>query len=297
MPINNIWGQPNDGKTAASDTTEVSIMSVLKGILDSVLGNGSLKPCAAVPTSYSQGGAIAINTVLFTLDCAQARSVSLQCVSMGTSGVVTMEWSNDNVTWIAATLFTPAYATAATITAAGIFVTPVLARYLRARMSTAATAGTTAFNAQQMDDTLAPWLASQPVTMAAAGTNLFGDVGLQYRANATGAATASAVQSPAATTAANLKNGAGRLLGVQLQNSAAAMRSVKIFNAVTPTMGTTAAAYEIDIPAGGRVDFNFPGGIAFGTALTWAVTSAKGLTDNTSTGLAANDVSGCIAWA
>ena len=64
-----------------------------------------------------------------------------------------------------------------------------------------------------------------------------------------------------------------------------------------PTLGTTSAAFEIDIPAGATVQFTFEGGIAFATAMTYSVTSAKGLTDNTATGLALNDVSGFFAFA
>jgi hypothetical protein len=136
---------------------------------------------------------------------------------------------------------------------------------------------------------------TQPALVA--GTAAIGDVGLQYRANATGAATSSPIMSGTTTASSNLKNGAGRIAGLYLQNSSAAVRSVKIFNAVAPTMGTTAAAFEIDIPAGGVASLDFPGGLGFATALSWAVTSAKGLTDNTATGLAANDVTGFIAWA
>lgn len=87
------------------------------------------------------------------------------------------------------------------------------------------------------------------------------------------------------------------MIGWQLQNSSTGVRSVKIFNASAPTLGTTAAAFEIDIPAGGRSEIQLPGGIGFATAITWSVTSAKGLTDNTATGLAANDVSGSFFFA
>lgn len=132
---------------------------------------------------------------------------------------------------------------------------------------------------------------------ATASTALMGDVGLEYRANATGAATTAAVMSPGATTATNVKNGAGRLVGLMLTNSSVALRSVKIFNVVAPTMGTTAAVFEIDLPANGTYMFNLEGGIGFSTAITWAVTSAKGLTDNTATGLVANDVTGAIFYA
>jgi hypothetical protein len=132
----------------------------------------------------------------------------------------------------------------------------------------------------------------------AAGTNAIGDVGVQYRASATGAASFVAVQSPATPAATVCKAGAGRLLGVQLQNSAAAIRSVKFWNTAqgSVTLGTTAAVFEVDIPAGGRVDFQLPGGIGFATAITYAVTGAKGLTDNTGS-LALNDVSGALFFA
>ncbi len=130
----------------------------------------------------------------------------------------------------------------------------------------------------------------------AAGTNAIGDIGVQYRANATGAATASSVLSPATPAATSLKASAGRILGWDLVNTSAGLRSVKIFNVASPTLGTTSAVFEIDIPAGARSTVQFPGGIAATTAIVYSVTSAKGLTDNTNTGLAANDVSGFIAW-
>lgn len=109
-----------------------------------------------------------------------------------------------------------------------------------------------------------------------------------------GGAGSVSVLSPATPAAATIKGSAGRLLGYQLQNSSASLRSVKLFNATAPTLGTTAAAFEIDLPAGAMVTFNLESGIGFANAITYSVTSAKGLTDNTSTGLAANDVSGAF---
>jgi len=135
------------------------------------------------------------------------------------------------------------------------------------------------------------------VTALPAGTSAIGDVGIQYRSNATGAASFVSVMSPATPAVGTIKAAAGRLLGCVLQNSAAAIRSVKLFNATAPTLGTTAALFEIDLPANGTVQFDFEGGLAFATAMTFSVTSAKGLTDNTSTGLALNDVSGFFAFA
>lgn len=131
-----------------------------------------------------------------------------------------------------------------------------------------------------------------------ASANLVGDVGQEYRANATGAASNAPVMSPATPAATVCKAAAGRLLGVMLQNSAAAIRSVKFWNTAqgSVTLGTTAALFEIDIPAGGAAFMAFEGGIGFATAITYAITGAKGLTDNTGS-LGANDVSGVLIYA
>lgn len=262
---------------------------------------------SALLTNYNVAGVIAINTVLMTLDLLNYSGVAIQCNSMGTTGAVTPEWSVDNATWVAATLNTPAGATATTFNAAGLWNLPRQARYLRLRLSTATTAGTTTINAERYVSLPQYWFATQPVsgtvtaTVAnatlAAGTAAIGDVGIQYRANNTGAASNVSVMSPATPAAATIKATAGRLLGYFLQNSSASLRSVKVFNVVTPTLGTTAAAFEIDIPAGAAVQLTTEGGIGFSTAMTYSVTSAKGLTDNTATGLALNDVSGFFAFA
>lgn len=131
----------------------------------------------------------------------------------------------------------------------------------------------------------------------AAGTNAIGDVGIQVRANATGAATVLPCQSPATPTVGTIKASAGRLLGYDLTNTAAALRYVKLFNATAPTLGTTAALIEIAIPAGATKTGALPAGMAFATAITHTVTSAKGLTNNTAAGLAAADVVGWFAFA
>ena len=120
---------------------------------------------AQVATTYTNPSAITINTVLATIDCAQWGTVSVQCAAMGTSGIVTPEWSNNGSTWAAATLTAPNGSTASTISAAGIWVTPVMGRYLRLRMSTASTAGTTTFALQALSEVTAiPQLATQPVS-------------------------------------------------------------------------------------------------------------------------------------
>lgn len=250
---------------------------------------------------YSASGAIPINTVILTADFSAFGAACIQCTSMGTSGVVTAEISNDGATWVAATLLTPAGATAATFNAAGMWVVPPIAHFLRLRMSAAASAGNTRIVLFQSTDSLQYWLATQPSSLASlpalvAGSALVGDVAIGYRAGAANAASFTNCMSPATPAVGTIKASAGRLLSVCLQNSSAALRSVKLFNATAPTLGTTAAAFEIDVPAGGFVSWGLEGGLAFGTAITFSVTSAKGLTDNTATGLAVNDVSGFFSF-
>lgn len=126
----------------------------------------------------------------------------------------------------------------------------------------------------------------------AAGTSAIGDVGIQYRASATGAGTPTNLNSPATPTVQTIKGSAGRLLGIYLVNSNAAARYLKVFNAVTPTLGTTSAVLDIAIPPNSAepIWIALEGGISFATAITVAITGARGVQDNTAITL--NDVTG-----
>lgn len=123
--------------------------------------------------------------------------------------------------------------------------------------------------------------ASQTVGLVA-GSAAIGDAGIQYRANATGAATLTNVNCPATPAAQQLKSGAGRLLSLTLTNTNAAARYLKIFNALSAsvTPGTTSALAEIAIPPGRSVVWTLEGGAAFSTGITVMVTAGQGLTNN-----------------
>jgi hypothetical protein len=124
-----------------------------------------------------------------------------------------------------------------------------------------------------------------------AGTSAIGDVGIQYRASATGAGTPTVLNSPATPAVQTVKGTGGRLIGFLLVNSNAATRYLKVFNVLTPTLGTTPATLDIPIPLSSNPVFiSFEGGIAFGTAITVAITGGRGTTDNTAITL--NDVTG-----
>ena len=113
---------------------------------------------------YSVAGVISSATILQVVDCAGYAGISIQCSSMGTSGVVTPEWSNNGSTWVGCTISTPAGADATTFNAAGLWIVPVRARYLRLRLSTGASGGTTTIAMVGLGIDPSTRLATQPVS-------------------------------------------------------------------------------------------------------------------------------------
>ncbi|CAB4139624.1 hypothetical protein UFOVP336_67, partial [uncultured Caudovirales phage] len=131
----------------------------------------------------------------------------------------------------------------------------------------------------------------------AAGTNAIGDFGVQYRANATGAASVANILSPATPAVQAVKASAGRLLSITATNTNAAARFIKIWNTASGgiTLGTTAALLEIGIPPNQTIQFVMEGGIGFATAISMAVTGGQGLTNNAA--ITVGDVTGIVAFA
>lgn len=131
----------------------------------------------------------------------------------------------------------------------------------------------------------------------AAGTNAIGDFGVQYRGSATGAASVTPVTSPLIPAGQSVKGSAGRVVGYDLENQATTRRFVKFFNATSVTMGTTSALFEVALDPAQSKTVSIPGGVGFATGIMIAVTSGRGLTDNTTTGVALGDVTGFVAFA
>lgn len=100
-----------------------------------------------LPFKFTQAGVIPINTVFFDWDVQDftCPGLALQVVSIGTTGVLTPEFSSDEVNWVAGYVepVGPTVLAQATITAAGLYQVPRLARFIRLRLTTATTAGAT----------------------------------------------------------------------------------------------------------------------------------------------------------
>lgn len=130
----------------------------------------------------------------------------------------------------------------------------------------------------------------------AAGTNAIGDVGVQYRANATGAASATNFVAAASTNPTVIKASAGRLLGYHLTNNATAVRLVKFHNQATAPTAGTGVVQTVGIPPnGGTVFLTIPGGIGFSTGI--AITTVTGAAATDATAVAENDIVGTFHYA
>jgi len=289
----------NTGVPSGTTTVTVAYITVKNHnkLEIGVMSDAEKIVAAAVPLqqfSYSVAGVIVINTDLMVLDCSQIRSLFIQCTSMGTTGVVTVQWANDAAFTapITATLLSESGATSTTFNAAVMRVTNVMARYCRLRLTTATTAGTTTLNVWGAQTPYTPVITTYQVAgsvsvAANAGTNLMGDVGQQYRANATGAASGAHVVSAATTNATIVKASAGRVLRWSFGNTSAVWQYVKLHNQTTlPTAGT-GVARTIAIPPGGRADGGLEGGVAFATGIGMTIVTGSPDADATATTLGA----------
>ena len=143
-------------------------------------------------------------------------------------------------------------------------------------------------NAVNDTSAAAPMPVTAVVTSQSAGTNLVGDTGVQYRANATGAATKFHLVSANTTNATVVKASAGRLVGYGIYNDNAATRCVKFHNqATTPTAGS-GVVLSMPIPPKWRAEMSIDGGISFATGI--AITTVTEIADNGTTAVGTGDL-------
>jgi hypothetical protein len=129
---------------------------------------------------------------------------------------------------------------------------------------------------------------TQPALVA--GTAAIGDVGIQYRANATGAASGTHLVSAATTNATIVKGSPGRVVGWSFGNTNAAWRYVKLHNQTTTPAAGTGVVRTIAIPPNGVNTFKIEGGIAFATGI--GLTTVTGAADADTAAVGLNDIVG-----
>jgi hypothetical protein len=80
------------------------------------------------------------------------------------------------------------------------------------------------------------------------------------------------------STAQVIKASAGILMGYYIYNPNSTAQFVQLYNtaAASVTVGTTNPLFMLTIPAGSAANLWTPGGITFGTAMSWAATSTAG---------------------
>jgi hypothetical protein len=121
-----------------------------------------------------------------------------------------------------------------------------------------------------------------------AGTAAIGDVGIQARTNATGAASKFHLVSAATTNATSVKAAAGRLLGWRITNTNAAFRYVKLHNTATAPTAGAGVVETIGVPPNTTVSGHVGVGSAFTTGI--GITTVTGATDADNTAVGAADL-------
>jgi hypothetical protein len=177
----------------------------------------------------------------------------------------------------------------------------VYGRYLRLRLTTAASAGTTALivNGYNID------IGQAQVQPVSGTVSISGTPTVSISANqvftpvpqaAQGTSTYHTLVSAATTNATSVKNSAGVISMLVLTNTSAAFKYIKLCNTTTaPTVGTTTPIFNIGIPPNSTITVDTgPFATRFSTGISYAITGAPALLD--ATVIAANDVLVNIAY-
>ena len=228
-------------------------------------------------------------------DAKSFNSVAIQIQTGAgiSAGVVTFEQTNDTtlspagngllVTEANSILASPLTSLTLAANATRLFIAPVIARYVRVRVSTAVVGGTVAATAV---------FSQQPF----AATTFSADVGLQARATTGGISTVWRLLSSAATTnGTSIKASSGRLFKICGLNNAASIRYLKLYNKVAPVVGADVPV--ITIPLRASAEFNIDLGVYghfFSTGISYAITGA--VADSDTTAIAAGDIVGMNIW-
>lgn len=167
--------------------------------------------------------------------------------------------------------------------------------YFRVRC-TAHTSGTASWLIGGSDADSEPVVVGPSAVALNAGSSLIGDVGLQARASATGAATIAKIAAAASTNTTLVKASAGRVLSVEVANVTAATVFLKLYNkASVPVIGTDIPVFVIPVAPNSARSISLAVGYAFSAGIAYAITG--GAADADASAVTAGALLGAIAYA
>lgn len=246
------------------------------------------------------------STTPLTIDTQGYSSIRFQIPVAGTASVLTPSWSDDGTNFFTGGGFNPvgggAFVATITNATAGGWTIPRLFRWFRLTAASTQTGGVIVSLSNAIGQPVNPTTTVAGTVTAnigtgsiAAGTNAIGDVGIQYRANATGQASIHHKIAAGSTNATNVKASAGRVVGWSAINTTASFRYIKLHNtAGTPTAGS-GVVLTIAIPPNSFN--NMPlggGGLGFATGI--AYTMVTGVLDADTAAVTANDIVFDLFW-
>jgi hypothetical protein len=234
--------------------------------------------------NYTATGAVAANTVLIgPIECDRFRQITLHSIALGTSSTLATEISNDATAgWVSAPFITQAGGIGGGSTSvAGMQAFDTLgSRFLRVRQNAAQTAGTTtlvAYASQQATPKLYQQVAVTGTPTVNAQLTQIGGVGSPVRFT---------LVSAASTNATSVKTSASNVAWMQISNTTASWRFVKMYNRNSaPTVGTDTPVFNLAIAPNSTIDHACAFlGMAFGSGVALAITGGSALLDATAVG-------------
>ena len=251
----------------------------------SVADNGGVRLADGMVITGTRSG-IQPGTVL-QFETTGYGSTVVQLVGTWT-GTVTFQVSNDTTSWFAVNAWAVAGGASpvTSATAVGQWVIPASGHFFRVQITTAGTGVVAAVAVQKNFSAWMP-LSTASFNIASVGAvAVTGGIALGTN-GATNGASVTTLISAASNNLTQLKGSLGRIHIIDIQNTVASIRYLKLFSlpSASVTMGATSATQNYSIPASGKLSIVTDLGINLGgTGISYALTGGSSLTDNTAIG-------------
>jgi hypothetical protein len=233
--------------------------------------------------TYNASGIISQNTILIgPITCSQFKEFAVEVSSLGTSGQIAPELSNDNTNWYSVYFTNGNSVYSGNASSTGIFnISTNGAFYFRIRLTVATTAGTTNLVAVAFQQPIPKSI--QSVNIAASSIGNLATTAIPTTANYSGFSTYHSLVSAASTNATLVSSGAHTIGTLILTNNSASWAYFKLCNTATaPTVGTTTAVINIGVAPNSTLDCSSSfAGLRLATGLAYYVSAGTSLTDST----------------